>query len=336
MFNFNEKRFVKVVEDALAIRGSVEKEIDKISKKGYTNVFLIGVGGTWAHFLPLKYMVETLSTMDVHVVQAAEFMLMGDKNFTKDSLCVFCSRSGNTKEIVEAVKYCNKAGATTLSFVCNPGTPMCELSKIHFISFAEDDHLAECIYLEMYPVIFRLLKNRGEFNDYDKMFEQMDKIAPYLVKAKAQTEVMAKALAEHHKDTKWHMVVGSGAVWGEAYDYAMCILEEMQWIKTKSIHAAEYFHGTIELTEKDTSMILLYGEDATRPLMDRVLKFAKTISKEIAIFDTKTVELPFDKKFREYLSPLVIYTMLERFSCHLEHVRKHPLTTRRYYRQMEY
>ena len=146
---------------------------------------------------------------------------------------------------------------------------------------------------------------------------------------------MAKSLAKHHRDTDYHMVVGSGAVWGEAYDYAMCILEEMQWIKTKSIHAGEYFHGTIELTEEDTSIILLYGEDATRPLMDRVYNFAIKISKEVAVFDTRTVELPVDKKFRQYLSPLVIYTMLERFSCHLEKVRNHPLTTRRFYRQLQ-
>ena len=30
--------------------------------------------------------------------------------------------------------------------------------------------------------------------------------------------------------------IGGGMLWGEAYDYAMCILEEMQWIRTKSIH----------------------------------------------------------------------------------------------------
>ena len=33
----------------------------------------------------------------------------------------------------------------------------------------------------------------------------------------------------------------------------------MQWIKTKSIHAAEFFHGTIELCEEGTSLIMLYG-----------------------------------------------------------------------------
>ena len=33
---------------------------------------------------------------------------------------------------------------------------------------------------------------------------------------------------------------------------------------------------------------------------------------------------------------MVIYTMLERFSCHLEKERKHPLTQRRYYRKGGY
>ncbi len=32
----------------------------------------------------------------------------------------------------------------------------------------------------------------------------------------------------------------------------------------------------------------------------------------------------------------VTYTITERLSCHLEHVRNHPLTTRRYYHQMNY
>ena len=192
MFNFNEDRFVKVIEDALSLRVDVEKTIDDLYEKGLENLFLIGVGVTYAQFLPIKYISETLSTMPVHVVQAAEFVLQCNKHFSKDSLCVFCSRSGDTNEIVKAITFCNKAGATTLSFVCNSGTPVCELSKHHFVSFAEDDHLAECIYLEMYPVIFRLLKNRGEFVGYEKMFAQINSITPYLVKAKEQTEEMAE------------------------------------------------------------------------------------------------------------------------------------------------
>ena len=133
------------------------------------------------------------------------------------------------------------------------------------------------------------------------------------------------------------MVVGSGMLWGEAYDYAMCILEEMQWIRTKSIHAAEFFHGTLELLEKDVPMIMLYGEDETEPMMDRVKAFASHITQDINIFDTSEVELPFSEPlFRKIVSPLVVYAITERLSCHLEKVRNHPLTTRRYYRQFDY
>jgi fructoselysine-6-phosphate deglycase len=277
-----------------------------------------------------------LSELHVHAVQAAEFILQGNKHFSEDSLCVFCSRSGDTQEIVNAIQFCNVAGATTLAFACHADTPVCTESKHHFVSFAEDDHLAECFYLQLYAFLFRILMQRGDFPKYITFVEQIRQIAPYLVKAKEQTEAMAVSLAVKHKNTDYHMVVGSGAVWGEAYDYAMCILEEMQWLKTKSIHAGEYFHGTLELTDEDTSMLLLYGEDSTRPLMDRVYNFASRITKNIAIFDTKRVELPLDKDFRPFLSPIVIYSMLERFSCHLEKERKHPLEQRRYYRKERY
>ena len=117
------------------------------------------------------------------------------------------------------------------------------------------------------------------------------------------------------------MVVGSGMLWGEAYDYAMCILEEMQWIKTKSIHAAEFFHGALELVEKDTSLLLFYGEDETQPLMDRVLNFSKKITNTIGVFDTKEVVLPFtDSEYRKIVSPMVLYAITERLSCYLEKV----------------
>ena len=101
----------------------------------------------------------------------------------------------------------------------------------------------------------------------------------------------------------------------------MCILEEMQWIKTKSIHAAEYFHGTLELVEEDTSLILFYGEDETRPLMDRVMNFSQKVTKVINIFDTKEIELPFTRPdYRKIVSPMVMYAMTERLSLSLIHI----------------
>ncbi len=338
MFNFDEKRYEKVVNDAIAMRGDIEKIADEICKDGFSNIFFIGCGGTYAHAIPMMYWLETSSKkIKAYNVIAAEFMLMGHTAFSKDSVCVFSSRSGNTKEIVAAAKFCKEAGARTVVYVSNDNTPVCDYATYKVHSFAEDDCLCEAIYTYMITFLSRILSNMGEFDEYDTFMQQYTNLAPYLIKGKEKYEQRCSEMAAKHKDTDYHMVIGSGMLWGEAYDYAMCILEEMQWIKTKSIHAAEYFHGTLELVEEDTSLIMLYGEDETRVLMDRVMNFSKNITKEINVFDTSEIELPFtDKKMRKIVSPLVVYAILERLSCHLEHERNHPLTTRRYYRQMEY
>lgn len=337
MFNFNVSRYEKVVKDAIALRAQIEKAVDEICVRGYSNIFFIGCGGTYAHSLPMKYWLDTESDIDTYSVIAAEFMAGGHRKFSKDSVCVFSTRSGNTKEIVAAAKYCKEAGARTLIYVSNDNTPVCEYADYKFASFAEDDCLCEAIYTYMIILLSRFLKNAGEFEKYDEFMSQYETIVPYLVKAKEQYEDRCAAVAVRHKDTGYHMVIGSGMLWGEAYDYAMCILEEMQWIKTKSIHAAEYFHGTLELVEEDTSLILFYGEDETRPLMDRVMNFSQKVTKSINVFDTKEIELPFtEAAYRKIVSPMVMYVITERLSCHLEKERNHPLTTRRYYRQMEY
>ena len=335
MFNFNVERYEKVVNDAIALRPQIEKAVDEICQQGFSNLFFIGCGGTYAHSLPMMYWLDTASNIEHHSVIAAEFMAMGHKRFTKDSVCIFSTRSGNTKEIVAAAKFCKEAGARTLVYVSNDNTPVCEYADYKFFSFAEDDCLCEAIYTYMFALVGRFMKNAGEFDKYDEFMSQYANIVPYLLKAKEKYEDKCAVMAK--EDTDYHMVIGSGMLWGEAYDYAMCILEEMQWIRTKSIHAAEYFHGTLELVEKDTSLILFYGEDETRPLMDRVLNFSKKITDVINVFDTKDIELPFtDQEYRKIVSPMVMYAMTERLSCHLEKERNHPLTTRRYYRQMEY
>jgi fructoselysine-6-phosphate deglycase len=295
MFNFDVSRYEGVVNGALALQKKIETAADEISKKGYSNLFFIGCGGTYSHSWPMKYMLDTESSIESHTVIAAEFLLMNHKRFSKDSVCIFSTRSGNTKEIVQAAKFCKEAGATVVMYVSNIGTPACDYADYLFDSFAEDDNLAEAIYLVNIPFIARLMYNKGEFDKYDTFASQLSKVTPYLVKAKEKYEDRCRIMAEKHKDTNYHMVVGSGYLWGEAYDYAMCILEEMQWIKTKSIHAAEFFHGTLELIEEGMSVILFYGDDNTRPLVDRVYNFASKYTKEINIFDTKEIELPLDE-----------------------------------------
>ena len=117
----------------------------------------------------------------------------------------------------------------------------------------------------------------------------------------------------------------------------MCILEEMQWIKTRPVHAADFFHGTLELIEKGVSVIITEGEDDSRVLTERVKNFVPRFTDVSAVIDTKDYELPgISAETRKIISSIVLATVFERISAFLEDERNHPLTTRRYYKKMEY
>ena len=81
MFNFNVPRYEKVVTDAINLRPQIEAAVDKICKEGYSNIFFIGCGGTYAHSLPMKYWMDGSSSIDTVSVIAAEFMAAPPKKY---------------------------------------------------------------------------------------------------------------------------------------------------------------------------------------------------------------------------------------------------------------
>ncbi|SVD49670.1 uncharacterized protein METZ01_LOCUS402524, partial [marine metagenome] len=54
VYHFDELRFIRVIDDALGQYPKIEETVDLLCEKGFKNLFLIGVGGTYSHFLPLQ------------------------------------------------------------------------------------------------------------------------------------------------------------------------------------------------------------------------------------------------------------------------------------------
>jgi fructoselysine-6-phosphate deglycase len=144
-------------------------------------------------------------------------------------------------------------------------------------------------------------------------------------------------MAARLQERDYHVITGAGSTWAEAFYYGMCILEEMQWIRTRPVHASDFFHGTLELVEPGVSVVLLKGEDDSRSLVERVEKFAPTVTDRVLVLDSADYDLPgIAPRVRSLVSPVVLAAVLERVSAHLAVRRDHPLTTRRYYKRVSY
>jgi fructoselysine 6-phosphate deglycase len=131
--------------------------------------------------------------------------------------------------------------------------------------------------------------------------------------------------------------MGSGANFGIAYWFAICLLMEMQWIHSHAIHAGEYFHGPFEILDKDVPVILLLGLDETRPLEERSLEFTQKYGDRIIVLDAKEFDLKgIAESVKGYIAPLVIQAVLRQYAEELAKVRNHPLSTRRYMWKVPY
>ena len=336
MLNFDEARFLRIQSGAVAQVEPID-EILRACLPRAENLFFLGTGGAAILMEPAVQLLERRSRFPVFRETAAELTISGSLHLGPRSIVVMPSLSGTTAESVAAMAYCRERGATVISLVGNADTPLGKGADHAIVNFAEDDTSSESFYIQSLAIALSVMSYRGEFADFAELKADMHKLPAALVEAKRAYEPAAERLAETIKDEKYHIISGAGSTWPQAFYYGMCILEEMQWIRTRPVHASDFFHGTLELVEKDVSVVLLKGEDEYRPLVERVETFARRYTDKLRVIDTATFALPgIAQSTRRLISPIVLATVLERLSVHLEAKRAHPLTTRRYYKRVDY
>ena len=331
MLNFDEAKVRQDHQNGVDMIPEVEKVVDQICDEGYDNIFLFGIGGTLLYAGQIMHTAKQLGcSLPLYLENATDFLYEGNKKFTKNSVVVIASLSGNTIEVEAAIDKAHEVGARVIGYVEVPESPLAK--KV--------DHLVTTVggeYYWWYTVVLRFMKNAGEFDAYDKLTSQMKNLPDAVVQIYKDADEEMKNYAEKYCDEPITYLVGSGNLEDWAVCYGMCIMEEMQWMRTRPISAANFFHGTLEVIERDIPVILIKGEDKTSPEMDRVEKFVNRVSAKVTVFDTKKFALPgIDEEFRGVLSPIVMRSAFMRLNVHLEHCRRHPIDIRRYYKALKY
>lgn len=332
MINFDREFKLNNVNGALKLRGQIEEIVDGICKKGYQNICFLGIGGTLASSYQAHIHMKEYSAIEVFFESAAEYMATGNKRITKDTVVVISSVSGSTKEMVEAVEYINKnVGATIIAFIDNKDSILAKITT-HCITYPLNEQL------KFFMVADRFMYNNQEFDEYYDMYKEFDeKLAQALVDVEEESDEFALEFAKKHCEDKIHYFVGAGNQYGATYSYAMCYWEEQHWIRTKSIHSAEFFHGMFEIVDKNTPVTLYIGEDSQRALSERVARFLPKVCANYTIIDTKKFALNgIKEEYRKHISHHVMHAVNNRIDVHIEKINCHPTTIRRYYRQFDY
>lgn len=337
MLPFDRPRYIAIQSGALALAPRFHAVLGELLKQGAENLFFSGSGGATILMLPAAQMLQRHSSFPVFFETAADLNAGGHRHLGRRSIVVIPSLSGTTKESLELLALCASKGATVIALTGHAGTPLANGASHAFVNFAEDDTSSESFYLQSLLIALSVMNLRGEYPSYDQTGAELAQLPELLAGVKDQYGAAAAATAVRIKHEPYHIMTAAGNCWAEAWYFGMCILEEMQWIRTRPVHAGDFFHGTLELVEPGVSVMLFKGEDAYRPQADRVEKFARQYTDKLLVVDTRDFDLPgISETVRAMISPVVLATALERLSEELATLRQHPLTTRRYYKRVAY
>lgn len=337
MFNFDEERFLRIQKGAVNLAPRIDQEIAAAISDGANNLYFLGTGGVAYLMEPAVQLLHRRSSFQVFKDYPAELVLTGSSNLNAKSIVVMPSLSGTTKESIAMLENLKQTGCKIITLVGHANTPLGQGGNPALVNFAEDDTSSESFYIQSLLVALSVMKAQGEIDNYDVLVAELATVPAAMVAAKKAFEPKAEDFARIIAGSDYHMFTGAGNMWPEALYYATCILEEMQWIRTRPVHASDFFHGPLELIENGVSLILFRGEDAYDALAQRVAEFARQYTDKLTIVSTADYcPRSLSPELRALLSPAFMATLMERLSAHLEVMRNHPLVTRRYYKRVAY
>lgn len=309
------------------------------------HVFFIACGGSLSIMYPAKFLLDQHSPLPSDVYNAAEFVARAPRSLDRNSLVILCSMTGTTKETTAAAEFARAKGAATIGLTVEHASPLAHAVD-HVVGFEAPYTTGVPIdaknsnYSRIYQIVMGFVALTGGEDLTKTLIESLLALQPAIDRAQAAFAPMFEDYAPRFAREDVIYTVASGASYGAAYSFAICVLMEMQWINSQAIHANEFFHGPFEVLDKDRAFILMKGLDSTRPIEERADEFLHRFGspENILVLDAKKLDLSgIDPQFRGNLVPLIFFDTLWRFAYKIADLRKHEmLEARRYMKKITY
>lgn len=318
---------------AVDLNDQIEHAVDQAMAGGVDSVFFVGCGGSLLSTYPVQFLLErSVPDLAVFHLNANEFVYRRPARLGERALVVTASHTGGTKETVAATQVALDSGAHVVSMTKEAESPLARLAPTVFRYGSPD---AKQVVLGQ--VGWAILRARGVEVDHEAVRAAYAAYPDALVGTLTDLEPRLAEIAESLKDEPITYVLGAGPVYGAAATLAMCYLQEMQWLDAAAFNAGEFFHGAFEVVTEDTPVILLLGEDETRPMADRARTFLDRYSRKAVHLDSRDFALAgIPASLRGRFAPSAFYSVVGRLAAHYAAVRNHPLETRRYMTKVEY
>ncbi len=233
-------------------------------------VFFIGCGTSFHACVSASYEFAEIAKMHVNTVLASEFPNYRDF-LTKGTLVVAVSQSGETADLLDAVRIARGKGAKVISVVNVMGSMLTRLSDetIMMNSGPEICVLSTKTYTAQLAVLLLLAYSlAGKPGEGKKLLNKTAGRLPAIIES---AEKKAKALAGKLSVQKDCFLIGRDLAFPSAMEGALKI-KEVSYIHAEGFAGAELKHGTIALVEKGVPVIVLSTRRTKKEILSNAME----------------------------------------------------------------
>lgn len=281
----------EVVKNILNLYTKNNKIKDIYNIKKYKNIDIVACGSASFAGQIGKYYIERYANIKTEVYYASEYRYQ--KNFfTKDTLVILISQSGETADTLAALKLAKENGIDTLAIVNRRDSSIAREADSVIYTEAGIEVAVATTKAYLAQVLILLLLAFKDNNKETKLIEDL-KLLPNLI-TKYINEYNYSNIANILKDKEHIFYLGRGI------DYYLSMegslkLKEISYIHSEAFQAGELKHGSISLIDKDFGVVSVVTD---KTISDKTISNLKEVAargaKIIAITNIK------DNNFADY------------------------------------
>lgn len=312
----------EVVKNILNLYTKNNKIKDIYNIKKYKNIDIVACGSASFAGQIGKYYIEKYANIKTDVYYASEYRYQ--KNFfTKDTLVILISQSGETADTLAALKLAKENGINTLAIVNRRDSSIARETDSVIYTEAGIEVAVATTKAYLAQVLILLLLAFKDNNKETKLLEDL-KLLPNLI-TKYINEYDYSNIANILKDKEHIFYLGRGI------DYYLSMegslkLKEISYIHSEAFQAGELKHGSISLIDKDFGVVSVVTD---KTISDKTISNLKEVSargaKIITITNIK------DNNFADYtilvedydeiLNPLLVIVPMQMLAYNVAKLR---------------
>ncbi|MBI2136523.1 glutamine--fructose-6-phosphate transaminase (isomerizing) [Candidatus Woesearchaeota archaeon] len=273
--NYPHFMLKEITEQKETIKKAIEQDHELIAKvtdaiKNAHGVFFVGCGTSYHACVSASYIFAHVAKRHVNVVLASEFR--NHENFLKkETLVVAVSQSGETADLLDAVKTAKAHGCKTIAIVNVMGSTLTRLcdTSVMMNSGPEICVLSTKSYTSQLALLLLFAySSAGRLEDGKKIINSACKHVDKVIDVGLEK---LKPLAEKLHKQHDFFLIGRDLAYPSALEGALKI-KEVSYIHAEGFAGAELKHGTIALIEKGVPCIALITKSTRKLILSNAME----------------------------------------------------------------